>query len=76
MHAAELGRYLYDKDQDRGYSVPVEVRVFLMDAEHLRTDFPESQQRRRRLFTPQDAARQVAEPGLREILLALPKADG
>ncbi|MFD2813886.1 hypothetical protein ACFSYD_03955 [Paracoccus aerius] len=37
---AELGRYRYDKEQDRGYSVPVEVRVFLLDAERLRRDFP------------------------------------
>ena len=73
---AELGRYRYDKEQDRGYSVPVEVRVFLMDADRERGDFPESRQRRRRWFAPQEAARLVAEPGLREILLALPKVSG
>lgn len=76
MHETELGRYRYDKEQDRGYSVPVEVRVFLMDAEREQGSFPESSQRRRRWFAPQDAARLVAEPGLREILLALPKVSG
>ena len=76
MHESELGRYRYDKEQDRGYSVPVEVRVFLMDADRERADFPESRQRRRRWFAPQDAARLVAEPGLREILLALPEVSG
>lgn len=76
MHETELGRYRYDKEQDRGYSVPVEVRVFLMDADRERVDFPEARQRRRRWFAPQDAARLVAEPGLREILLALPEVSG
>ncbi|WP_306753611.1 NUDIX hydrolase [Paracoccus actinidiae] len=76
MHDTELGRYRYNKEQDRGYSVPVEVRVFLMDADSLRADFPEAKQRKRRWFSPQDAARHVAEPGLREILLALPPLRG
>ena len=73
---AELGRYRYDKEQDRGYSVPVEVRVFLLDAERLRRDFPEAKQRKRRWFPPAEAARLVAEPGLQQILLALPPAGG
>ena len=76
MHDTELGRYRYNKEQDRGYSVPVEVRVFLMDADSLRPDFPEAGQRKRRWFSPQDAARRVVEPGLREILLALPPVPG
>ncbi|WP_366938903.1 NUDIX hydrolase [uncultured Paracoccus sp.] len=76
MLDAELGRYHYDKEQDRGYSVPVEVRVFLMEVESLGTSFPESKQRKRRWFAPADAARMVAEPGLREILLALPPIRG
>ena len=28
--AEDLGRYHYDKEQDRGFAVPVEVRVFLI----------------------------------------------
>lgn len=76
MQEAELGRYRYDKEQEPGFSVPVEVRVFLMEAERLRSDFPESKQRKRRWFPPAEAARMVAEPGLREILLALPPMDG
>lgn len=76
VHEPEIGRYRYDKEQDRGYSVPVEVRVFLIEAGRLRADFPEAEQRKRRWFTPQDAAGHVAEPGLREILLALPPVPG
>lgn len=76
MIEAELGRYRYDKEQDRGFSLPVEVRVFLMEAESLRPDYPEAKQRKRRWFPPAEAARLVAEPGLREILLALPPLPG
>ncbi|MTE00639.1 NUDIX domain-containing protein [Paracoccus sp. YIM 132242] len=76
VHEAEIGRYRYDKEQDRGWSVPVEVRVFLMDAGPLRPDFPEAGQRKRRWFSPQEAAQRVVEPGLKKILLALPKGSG
>ncbi|WP_347138082.1 NUDIX hydrolase [Paracoccus sp. SSK6] len=76
VHDTEIGRYRYDKEQDSGYAIPVEVRVFLMDADRLRPDFPEARQRRHRWFSPQEAARLVAEPGLREILLALPPPPG
>ena len=73
---AELGRYRYDKEQDLGFSVPIEVRVFLLEADRQRADFPEAKQRKRRWFAPADAARLVAERGLREILLALPPIPG
>ncbi|MFC3630573.1 NUDIX hydrolase [Paracoccus angustae] len=76
VHETEIGRYRYDKEQDRGWSVPVEVRVFLMDAEHMRPDFPEAGQRKRRWFSPREAAQLVVEPDLRKILLALPKLSG
>lgn len=76
IHEAEIGRYHYDKQQGPGYCVPVEVRVFLLDTTRLHADFPEAGQRRRRLFSPADAARHVVEPGLKEILLALPPLPG
>lgn len=76
VQEAEIGRYRYDKEQDRGWSVPIEVRVFLMEAEILRDDFPEAGQRKRRWFLPAEAAQLVVEPGLREILLALPPVPG
>ena len=72
----EIGRYHYAKDQDRGFAIPVEVRVFPMQVESLAEDYPEAQQRRRRWFAPADAARMVAEPGLQQILRALPLASG
>lgn len=76
VRRAEIGRYRYRKDQGHGWSIPVEVRVFLLDTDRLRSDFPESAQRRRGWFAPAEAAARVDEPGLRQILLALPDAAG
>lgn len=76
VHDAEIGRYVYDKERDNGYAVPVEVRVFLVAVRKLRADFPEAGQRQRRWFLPDHAARLVVEPGLKDILLALPPMSG
>ena len=70
----ELGRYSYDKDQDEGFSIPVEVRVFRLRVLQLQDRFPEHDQRRREWFAPDDAADLVAELGLKRILRALPAA--
>lgn len=72
IHETELGRFAYEKDQDEGFSVPVEVRVFLLEVRSQTNNFPETRQRRRRWFDPLDAARMVAEPGLKRLLKALP----
>lgn len=71
VHPAELGRFVYDKRQDRGYAIAVEMRVFLLSVAGLSDDFPERRQRRRQWFDPADAARRVVEPELRRILSAL-----
>lgn len=71
VHDTELGRYSYDKEQDEGFAIPVEMRVFLLDVTEAAEDFPEARQRRRRWFAPEDAARMVVEPGLKRILLSL-----
>lgn len=68
----EIGRYSYDKDQNKGFSVPVEVRVFPLHVEKCTKSFPEADERIRRWFTPNEAARMVAEPGLKKILRGLP----
>lgn len=70
----EIGRYHYDKDQDRGFAIPVEVRVFPLYVDGLERDFPEAHERKRRWFTPEDAARMVAETGLKQLLRGLPAA--
>nr|WP_111301626.1 NUDIX hydrolase [Paracoccus saliphilus] len=69
--AQELGRYDYNKTQQQGFSVPVEVRVFLLSVDSRAAKFPEAEQRESRWFTPSEAAERVAEPGLKRILIAL-----
>ena len=69
--AEDLGRYHYDKQQDRGFAVPVEVRVFLIRVGALAEDHPERGQRIRRWFMPAEAAGLVAEPELAALLAAL-----
>ena len=68
----ELGCYHYDKAQDRGFAIPVEVRVFLAHVEDLAGDWPEGAARSRRWFSPAEAAALVAEPELAALLAALP----
>ena len=74
--ADELGRYAYDKIQEDGSAIPVEVRVFTIWVETLADDFPEAGQRRRRWFAPAKAAALVDEKSLRKLLRALPGVPG
>ena len=73
---AEIGRYHYDKAQDRGFAIPVEVRVFPLYVSATQKSFPEAHERKRRWFAPAEAARLVAETGLQKILLSLPEPKG
>ena len=64
----ELGRYHYDKMQDSGFGIPVEVRVFVVPVDTLADQWPEQAQRSRRWFPPAQAAAMVAEPELAALL--------
>lgn len=68
----EIGRYRYDKVQDRGFAIPIEVRVFPIEVSELRDKFPEADQRRREWFDPKVAATLVDESGLKALLMRLP----
>jgi|GEM_PF-4226723 len=48
------------------------VQVFGLRVAELKDKFPEKKERRRKWFAVEKAARKVAEPELRELLLALP----
>ncbi|MFV0385917.1 NUDIX hydrolase [Paracoccus sp. (in: a-proteobacteria)] len=72
----EIGRYGYDKDQNGGFAIPIEVRVFPLQVERVADDYPEAAERKRHWFPPDKAAGLVAEPGLQHILRALPPARG
>ncbi|MDS9466519.1 NUDIX hydrolase [Paracoccus sp. MBLB3053] len=67
-----IGRYKYDKEQDRGFSIPIEVHVYQVDVKSLADDFLEVKERKRRWYKPERAAELVAESGLKEMLRALP----
>lgn len=72
LREKEIGRYFYYKMHDRGFAIPVDVRVFEIQVSDLLDEFPESDERHREWFTPAEAAEQVAETGLKQLLLALP----
>ncbi len=68
----ELGAFGYDKALGPNQSVPCSVQVFGLRVAALKDKFPEKKERRRKWFGVEKAARKVAEPELRNLLLALP----
>lgn len=68
-----VGYYSYDKVM-RGHSLPCMVGVFPLRVMRLADRFPERKQRRRKWFAAEKAARKVAEPELRALLIAVAKA--
>ncbi|WBU63978.1 NUDIX hydrolase [Paracoccus aerodenitrificans] len=66
-----VGRYGYDKWQEQGFSIYIQVQVHLIEVERLEDDFPESEERTRQWFPVAKAAELVDEPGLKELLLKL-----
>lgn len=67
----EIGTYRYDKKQDRGFGIPVQVHVFGIVADELCDNYPESSQRKRGWFSPEKAAGLVEETELRMLLKKL-----
>lgn len=74
----ELGRYHYEKLRDHGFAIPVEVRVFPITVHKLRDSFPESGERKRAWFAPDEAAKLVEEHALKALIAETPRfvADG
>jgi 8-oxo-dGTP pyrophosphatase MutT (NUDIX family) len=66
-----IGRYSYSKRLKDGSRLTCEVGVFRMTVNHLLDEWPERHQRERRWFTLGQAAQQVDETGLTELLDAL-----
>jgi 8-oxo-dGTP pyrophosphatase MutT (NUDIX family) len=69
---AKLGHFTYDKvlkrDTKNECAQPCIVDVFPLEVSKLATQFPEQRQRRRKWFTPDKAARKVAEAELKAML--------
>lgn len=68
-----LGKFGYDKALGPTRSIPCSVQVFGLRVAELKHKFPEKKQRRRKWFGVEKAARKVAEPELRDLLLTLPQ---
>jgi len=68
---APMGLYSYDKLLKPGRSQPCVVTVFALRVARLRHRFPERGERQRKWFDAGKAARRVAEPELRVLLLAV-----
>lgn len=68
---AALGSYGYNKRLAGGAPVRVDVQVFMADEIEMQDEFPESAERQRAWVTPEEAARRVDEPGLKDILRGL-----
>lgn len=63
-----IGLYSYPKFMPKGKVLPCAVRVFSLEVAGSASRFPEAGQRRRKWFTPADAARKVQEPELARII--------
>jgi 8-oxo-dGTP pyrophosphatase MutT (NUDIX family) len=66
-----LGVFAYDKVQPASANVPCVVGVYGLRVHRLLRRFPERDQRRRKWFSVEKAARRVAEPELRALMLAM-----
>ncbi|MCS6622144.1 NUDIX hydrolase [Roseibacterium beibuensis] len=67
-HGQCVGLYAYDKWLDEELSLPCIVAVFPVEVKKLDKDFPESDERKRKWFSPKKAAQKVDEPELKVIL--------
>jgi 8-oxo-dGTP pyrophosphatase MutT (NUDIX family) len=66
-----LGVFTYDKIMRPKPSVPCVVGVYGLRVQKLQRRFPERSERRRKWFTLDKAARKVAEPELRALMLTM-----
>ena len=66
-----IGSFEYDKQLDNGAEVAVETKVFAVEVEKMKDEFPEADERTLRWVAPEEAAQMVQEPGLQSILRQL-----
>jgi 8-oxo-dGTP pyrophosphatase MutT (NUDIX family) len=68
-----IGSYTYKKKLDDGSSLKCEVDVYPMVVEHLKRNWKERNERKRRWFSAKGAAKRVNEPKLAKLLKSLSK---
>jgi len=70
VHPDCIGHFSYHKWIDEEISLPVIVALFAVEVLRMDDDYPEARERKRKWLSPKKAARRVAEPELRQILMA------
>jgi 8-oxo-dGTP pyrophosphatase MutT (NUDIX family) len=63
-----IGMFAYDKVMGPAQAIPCLVSVYPLQVTRLRDRFPEVQQRQRKWFSPEKAAKKVAEPELSDMI--------
>lgn len=63
-----IGIYAFNKELDDGQRLPCIVSVFPLKVKTLAKEFPEAKQRKRKWFSPAQAASRVNEPELKRLL--------
>ena len=76
IDASAVGTYAYGKRVSDEKTLPCEVTVYPMRVKRLRKRWKEAGERKRRWFGPVAAAKRVAEPELRDLLLGLAGGKG
>lgn len=66
-----IGTYEYEKGLVEGMTVHVETRVYLAHVNDLAKNYPEARERKRRWFSPEEAAQLVDEPDLKSLIAAI-----
>ena len=66
-----IGFFDYEKRLKSGETKFIRVQVYGLHVTELKRNWPEKHQRKRKWFSPDDAAQLVAEPQLKEIISAL-----
>lgn len=67
-----VGSFSYDKRGKGGLPRETEVSVYLIDVTGVADSYPEAGRRERRFLPPAEAADLVQEPGLKQLLRAIP----
>ena len=63
-----IGMFAYDKVIGPAQAIPCLVSVYPLQVTRLRNRFPEALQRQRKWFSPEKAAKKVAEPELADMI--------
>ncbi len=69
VQRAAIGAYVYQKRMDHGLEISCKVQVHALEVEGFCKNFPEKGSRRLEWVDYREAARRVAEPSLKELIL-------